>query len=71
MARTISRWSREPSSGRSPVAERLYERRVQALQRRMSDHGIGAVLITDEDSIYYFSFEQQLVGNGGFETRLR
>jgi Xaa-Pro dipeptidase len=55
MARTISRWLSEPSSGRSPVTEHIYERRMQALQRRMSDHGIGAALITDEDSIYYFS----------------
>jgi Xaa-Pro dipeptidase len=55
MARTISRWLSEPSSDRSPVAEHMYERRVQALQRRMSDRGIGAALITDEDSIYYFS----------------
>ena len=35
--------------------EHPHEGRVQALQQRMSDCGIGAALITDEDSIYYFS----------------
>ena len=35
--------------------EQLHKRRVQALRERMSDHDIGAALITDEDSIYYFS----------------
>ena len=35
--------------------EQVYERRVHALQQRMSDQSIGMALITDEDSIYYFS----------------
>ena len=35
--------------------ERPHARRVQALQQRMSERGIGAALICDEDSIYYFS----------------
>ena len=35
--------------------EQVYQRRVHALQQRMSDHNIGVALITDEDSIYYFS----------------
>jgi len=37
------------------VDEHPHERRVQALQQRMSERGIGAALISDEDSIYYFS----------------
>jgi len=37
------------------VDEQVYKRRVQDLQQRMSDHDIGVALITDEDSIYYFS----------------
>ena len=35
--------------------ERLHKGRVQALRERMSDHGVAAALISDEDSIYYFS----------------
>jgi len=37
------------------VDKHPHERRVQALQQRMSERGIGAALISDEDSIYYFS----------------
>ena len=35
--------------------EQLHQRRVEALRERMSDHGVGVALISDEDSIYYFS----------------
>lgn len=37
------------------MASRIYEKRVQALREKMSDSGIDIALITDEDSIYYFS----------------
>ena len=33
----------------------LYERRVGTLRERMGDDGVDVALITDEDSIYYFS----------------
>jgi Xaa-Pro aminopeptidase len=33
----------------------MYRKRVQELQERMSDTGLDVALITDEDSVYYFS----------------
>ena len=33
----------------------VYERRVERLRDRMTDGGVDVALITDEDSIYYFS----------------
>ena len=37
------------------MASQMYRKRVQELQERMSDTGLDVALITDEDSVYYFS----------------
>lgn len=37
------------------MASQMYRERVQGLQERMSDTGLDVALITDEDSVYYFS----------------